>query len=117
MAHVKMIGIQPWPTSVATGLGMQRQWPGQCMILWGTQSGAFQKEAKIFPHESLAVRPDSFEQDAMSLFYFKKTIHSFDVETQAYLEQLSQRITTHRFTFKERSARNLIQKLKEGFVR
>ncbi|MDR1205718.1 MAG: hypothetical protein LBL26_09610 [Peptococcaceae bacterium] len=117
MAHVKMIGIQPWPTSVAMGLEMQRQWPGQCMILWGTQSDAFQKEAKIFPHESLVVKPDRFEQDAMSLFYFKKTVHAFDTETQIYLEQLSKRITTHGFTFKERSARNLIQKLKEGFGR
>jgi hypothetical protein len=117
MAHVKMIGIQPWPTSVAAGLEMQRQWPGQCMILWGTRSAVFQKEAKIFPHESLVIKPDSFEQDVMSLFYFKKTVHSFDMETQMYLEQLSKRITTRCFMFKESSARNLIQKLREGFVR
>jgi hypothetical protein len=117
MAHVKMIGIQPWPTSVALGLAMQRQWPGQCMILWGAQSYTFRKETKIFPQESLVVKPGSFEQDAMSLFYFKKTVSSFEVETQAYLEQLSKRITTHRVTFRERSARNLIQKLKEGFVK
>jgi hypothetical protein len=117
MAHVKMIGIQPWPTSVAMGLEMQRRWPGQCMILWGTQSDAFHKEARIFPRESLVIQPERFEQDAMSLFYFKKMPDAFDAGTQMYLEQLSRRITNRCFTFKESSARNLIQKLKEGFVK
>jgi hypothetical protein len=117
MAHVKMIGIQPWPSSVASGMEIQRQWPGQCVILWGDSSGAFQKEAKVFPRESLMVKPDSFERDAMSLFYFKKTLGFFDAETKNYLDQLSGRLTTHRLTFKDESARNLIQKLKESFAK